>query len=272
MTNNFLNHSLLDDDGGGSQLAPGVARIVGAILLLISAATSFAFFAQYAGKVFEFISPSLSPYLAGAVGVISFELMSVVWRYLHANNADTARQMQLAQVGAILALSGGLLVTVIYFALQTDLLTGVMDASTVTALSLVGGILIILGVSGNFGLYHFYEEAGSKHQANLQKAQIAAMRSTASFHTKAATTKHTLAHTMNEIDRALPGQAAQQARRERDQWATTMFTPMQNRKSPAKNPNDLQPDSANSEKSDENSKQNAYSEASARRDNGQRPK
>ena len=251
MSTPFLNYDSLDDPGG-SPLAGGIAKIMGIILISVSAVTSFMFFAEYASGVFQRISPTLSPYLAGLVGVISFEIMSVVWRYLHANNADTERQMKLAQAGALFSLMGGLLVTVIYFALQTELLAGVIDAQTLTTLQILGGILIILGVSGNFGLYHFYEEASSSHQANLQKSHINAMKSKASFQTRAATTQQTLRHTMSRIDRAIPVQAARQAEIEKDNWEVQSFAPQAGARVK------VQAEPANSKKFSENSKRNPH--------------
>jgi hypothetical protein len=253
---NFLNPNLFDDNEK-SPMAGSIATVIGIILLLFSAVTSFAFFAEYASGVFNFISPALSPWLAGLVGVISFEGMSFIWRYLHANHADTERAMRLAQAGSVLSLAGGLLVTVIYFALQTDLIRGNMDQQTITTLSLIGGLLIIIGVSANFGLYHFYSEALSAHQANLQRNQINAMRNSASYHTRQATTQATLRQTMDNINQQLPAASARQAQHESAIWRSAMFT---NGEEIPASPPQRERIPANSKKLTENSKQNPYEE------------
>lgn len=268
---NFLDPNLFEN-GDRSPMAGSVAAVIGALLLLFSAITSFAFFATYAAGVFNFISPAMAPWLAGLVGVISFEGMSLIWRYLHANHADTERSMRLAQAGSILALGGGLLVTVIYFALQTDLLRANMDAQTITSLSLIGGLLIIIGVSANFGLYHFYAESLSHHQANLERNRIAAMRTQASFNTRAATTQATLRQTMDNISRQLPEASARQAGHEAAIWRSVMFANENTSQQPP-DPSELERIPANSEKFSENSKQNPYRDSEeGSGSNGHRPK
>jgi hypothetical protein len=204
--------------------ARSLALVASVALLLFSAITSYAFFSTYAGDVFAFISPTLAPYLAGLAGMVVFEGMTLVWRYLRANHADTHDQMAYAKWGAILALSGGVLVTVVYFALQTPLLGAVVDERAREVLSLLGGLLMIVGVSGGFLLWHLYSSADAAHERNTQRAALRAKQHQAQMQVANLTTDRVLRDTAAAVAEVLPEhstrQAAQNSQRIMDQMIT----------------------------------------------------
>lgn len=210
------------EDGRGA-VANAALYIAGTLLLAFSGVTSFAFFLTYAGDLFAFISPTLSPFLAGLIGAISFEGMSVIWRYLRANHSNTTRQMAIAQMGSFLTLAGGLTVTVVYFGLQNQLIAPLVDDSLYSALSIIGTLLMIVGVSGNFALYHFYAEADATYTDKTNRNTMASMRASAKFATDRETALQTMQRTMREVQRELPRASGTQAGKNATTYLSSVY-------------------------------------------------
>ena len=197
--------------GGKPPLARVVGVLFGGILIVLSAMTTAAFFAAYAPTVFEFVSPELSPYLAAAAGVICFEGASVVWSWLRANDSDTKEQLAIANVGAWGAMLCGLVVTAVFLALNSSLISGQLDAAAVNALSLLGGVLIVIGIAGNFALGFAYRNAAAGHVAAGNAAQLRALQTAARHSANMATADATLRRTLQAIQASLPETSKQQA-------------------------------------------------------------
>ncbi len=206
-----------------STQAKTLATVASVLLLIFSAVTSWAFFALYAYDVFTFMSPTLAPFLAGLVGVVVFEGMTLVWRYLRAHHANTHAQMAIASWGATLALSGGLLVTVVFFALQTELLASVVDDTLLRILSLAGGLLMIAGVSGGFLLWHLYSVADGDHERNTQRATLSSMQHSAQLKVSQMTTDRVLRDTAGAVMKNLPEYSQRQARQNQRAYYESVF-------------------------------------------------
>ena len=189
--------------------AAAVSIIFGGLLLLLSSITSAAFFAEYAATAFSFISPSLSPYLAAAAGVLVFEGASITWSWLKANDADTSQQLTTATLGAWSSMAGGLLVTVIFFSLSTTLIN--LDQQAAYFVSMLGVLLIIFGVAGNFCLIFVYRLGASSHQLSHQQAEIRALKAAASFTVLKESTQANMIESVTAIRESIPAAAAAQA-------------------------------------------------------------
>jgi len=204
-------------ESGKPVTARAVSVIFGGLLVLLSALTSAAFFYRFAGSAFSFLVGDLSPWLAAAVGVLCFEAASLVWAWLRANDADTGGQLAVSNIAAWATMGGGLIVTVIYFALTSDLLVTRIDATAETVLSLIGGLLIIAGIAGNFAAGHIYRINASSHVASGNRAELRAMQSGARFQADKETTLAELQRTLEAIRQDLPqhsqSQGAANARR-----------------------------------------------------------
>lgn len=196
---------------GKPALARSVSILFGAILILLSAITTAAFFATYASAVFVFLSPALSPYLAAAAGVICFEGASVVWSWLRANDSDTGQQLAIANVGAWGAMFGGLIITAVFLALNSNLIAGQLDATAIESLSILGGLLIVIGIAGNFALGFTYRNAAASHVAAGNAAQLRALQTAARHRANIATAEATLNNTLAAIQAGLPQHSKQQA-------------------------------------------------------------
>jgi len=203
-------------------ISKAVAVIFGGILVALSALTSAAFFFRYAADAFTFLAGDLSPWISAAVGVICYEGAALTWAWLRSNDADTGQQLAVANVAAWGATIGGLCVTCVFFALNSDLIR--LDATAETAVSLVGGLLIILGIGGNFAAGHIYRIGAASHTANSQQAEIRAMQNAAAFTANREATYAALQQTLDAIRRDLPTQAVAQGKADADTYLRQRFT------------------------------------------------
>ena len=214
--------------------ARAVGVIFGGLLVTLSALTSAAFFYRFAGGAFAFLVGDLSPWLAAAVGVLCFEIASLVWAWLRANDADTAGQLAVSNIAAWLTMGGGLAVTVVYFGLTTELIAGRLDATAETVLSMVGGLLIVAGIAGNFAAAHVYRINAATHAAASQAAELRAMQTGAAHTANREATYATLAQTLEQIRKQLPDTAATQGAANAGQFVRERFTAATQEATPAR--------------------------------------
>jgi len=199
-----------------------VAVIFGGILVALSALTSAAFFFRYAADAFTFLAGDLSPWISALVGVICYEGAALVWAWLRSNDADTAQQLAVANIASWAAMIGGLCVTCVFFALNSDLIN--LDATATEAVSLIGGMLIIIGIGGNFAAGHIYRIGAASNTANSQAAEIRAMQNAAAFAANREATYAALQQTLDAIRRDLPTQATAQGKADADTYLRQRFS------------------------------------------------
>ena len=206
---------------------PVTARAVGVIfggaLVTLSALTSAAFFYRFAGSAFAFLAGDLSPWLSALVGVLCFEVASLVWAWLRANDADTDAQLAISNIAAWAAMGGGLAVTCVYFGLTIDLVATRLDETAIMVLSLIGALLIVAGIAGNFAAGHVYRVNAATHAAAAQSAELRAMQAGAAFAANRETTYAELARTMEAIRQALPETAASAGQANAQQFISERF-------------------------------------------------
>ena len=207
---------------------PVTARAVGVLfggaLVTLSALTSAAFFYQFAGSSFSFLVGDLSPWLAALVGVLCFEIASLVWAWLRANDADTAGQLAVSNIAAWATMAGGLAVTVVYFGLTVDLVAARLDDTAIMVLSLIGALLIVAGIAGNFAAAHIYRVNAATHASASQNAELRAMQTGAAHTANREATYATLAQTLEQIRRQLPETSTQQGAANAGQFISERFT------------------------------------------------
>jgi len=203
--------------------ARAVGGIFGGLLVLLSALTTAAFFFKYAPTAFDFLVGDLSPWLSALVGVLVFEVASLVWSWLKANDADTGAQLAVSNLSAWAAMACGLAVTVVYFSLGTDLINAQLDATAETAVSLVGGVLIVIGIGGNFCAGFVYRISGAMHSSATQQSQLRAMQTGAAFAANREATYAELQRTLEGIRAQLPDVANQQGAANSEQFINERF-------------------------------------------------
>lgn len=200
----------IDTVEGKRPAARAVAVLFGGALILLSAATSAAFFASYVPDLYSLWVGSWSPLLSAATGVLIFEVGALAWGYLRSHHADTGAQLVAARVGSWGGMIGGVLVTVAYFSLSNRLLVDNLDAATLDLVALMGGVLVVAGVAGHFILVFLYQSASAAQQQAASAADLRAMSSAARNQVDAATMRATLDRTLADIGAALPVASARQ--------------------------------------------------------------
>ena len=205
-------------------VSKAVGVLFGGALVTLSALTSAAFFYRFAGDAFTFLVGDLSAWLSALVGVLCFEVASLVWAWLRAHDSDTAGQLAVSNIAAWLTMGGGLAVTVIYFGLTTPLINAQLDATAEMVFSLVGGLLIIAGIAGNFAAGHIYRINAATHASASQQAELRAMQQSAAHTANRESTYAELARTLEAIRQQLPATAANQGEQNARQYMGERFT------------------------------------------------
>ena len=227
--NGFRKEALMSYDFGNPidqqkpAVAPAVSIVFGGILVGLSGLTSAAFFYAYAGTAFAFIAGNLSAWLAAVVGVLCFEGASLTWAWLRANDAGTASQISTSNIAAWATMAGGLIVTVIYFALNTPLINAQLDATGEMVFSLIGGVLIIAGIAGNFAAAHIYRINAPTHVAASNQAEIRAMSASAQHMAARESTFAEMARTLEQIREQLPQTTTMQGEANAGQFLRERF-------------------------------------------------
>ena len=187
--------------------ARGVALVLIGVGALISASATAAFFFTYAASMFDFISPAWSPWLASAAGIFLFEFASFAWSQVEAKHANTREQLTIAAAGKWLALAGSILTTVVWFSLQSDLIASQLDAGATFVISVMGGVLVIVGSSGLFLLAALYAGSSSQHRQAASQTELRALRASAKHTIDRETTAASLAASVDQIRRGIPKHA-----------------------------------------------------------------
>jgi len=194
-------------DDAPSPAARGIALVLIGIGALISATATAAFFHVYAASMFSFISPAWSPWLASAAGVFLFEFAAFGWSQIEAKHANTREQITLAAAGKWLALAGSIMTTVVWFSLQSSLIAARLDADATFVISVLGGILVIVGSSGMFLLVALYAGSSAQHHEASAAATLRALRASAKHTVDRETTTAALAASVDQIRRGIPQHA-----------------------------------------------------------------
>ena len=133
MSNENFNFAGLDDlldETEGNWLAQAGWLFLRLFVVVLSALTTFAFFANYVGGAFTFIAgDSLSPYISGIAGLLVLDVAALIWGYLRGRHADTAAQMAIAGTMGVVDLSISILVTAVFFALNAGFSVGIYDGA-----------------------------------------------------------------------------------------------------------------------------------------------
>lgn len=219
----YTNINEIESQSGPT--ARGLRILFTGALLVLSGVTSMAFFATYAWPMFAFlVGVDLAPYMAGLTGALCFEIASIVWSYLRANDAGTNGQIATATTAHWMALAGGVTVTIIYMVMSSELIAPYLDSRADLVLALIGMVLIVAGVAGNFLAASLYLNSGPSHTQATHEADIRALQAGVYYQIAQETARATLSRTMEEIQRELPGHAGAQALVNSRGWMASQFS------------------------------------------------
>lgn len=189
--------------------------VLGAMLIAFAAAsmaTTFSFFAVYAPALGSVIHADYAPYVAGALGVLLFDLAGLGWTVLRARNSDTSRQFVIASIAAVATISLALLTSALYVLLSSSFDVGLYDAagrltSFGETMQIVGVTTMTLGFVLNFGLIAAYVNTSAGVSKAVQDTQLRAFVTSGRHAADKARAEMVTRRTLTEISRQLPSLA-----------------------------------------------------------------
>lgn len=204
--------------------------VLGAMLALFAAAsmlTTFGFFATYAPGLGAVIHEDYGAYIAGALGVLLFDLAGLGWTVLRAHS-DTTRQFVIATVAAIVTIALALLTSALQVLLSSSFDVGLYLADGSLSefgytIQLTGVIVMTLGFVLNFAAIAAYVNTSRDVTAAVQAAQLRAYMAAGRFAADQARAQLVTRQTVSSIMRQLPEYAARAAQQNSAEYVTKAF-------------------------------------------------
>lgn len=145
----------------------------GAVVLAISASTSFGFFYTYFDQLIPpaVLAPQIGALISGVVGVLLFDAACAIWLYTFLNHAETPEQRAISLIMTILTFMGAGAASVAYLGLTA---TGdlALDGATAETISTFALVVVIGGVIANFGAMQAYQRFSQENKEAVQEADL----------------------------------------------------------------------------------------------------
>lgn len=190
--------------------------VMGAMLAVFAAAsmiTTFGFFVTYAPGLGETLHPTYGAYIAGALGVLLFDLAGLGWTVLRARNSDTTQQFVIATGAAVVTIILALLVSALQVVLSSAFDVGLYLADGRLSafgenMQLTGVIVMTLGFVLNFAAIAAYVNTSKDVTRAVQATQLQAYMTSGRFAADQARAELVTRQTLQGIMRQLPALAA----------------------------------------------------------------
>lgn len=251
--------------------------VLGVMLLIFAAAsmiTTFSFFVTYAPGLGAVLHPTYGPYIAGALGVLLFDLAGLGWTVLRARNSDTTRQFVIATGAAVVTIALALLTSALQVMLSSSfdvglyetVKTAVTDPATGAAMisragtplfnettqlsqfgqamQLTGVIVMTLGFVLNFAAIAAYVNTSQSVTRAVGQTELRAYIASGKHAADKARAQLVLQQTLRDIMRQLPQIAAQAGQQNSAGYIDHSFAGMQKAHAPNGRNGYEQPDSA----------------------------
>jgi hypothetical protein len=144
---------------------------LGAVILAISASTSFAFFYNYFSNLIPpgIMGADVASLISGIVGTLLFDVAAVVWLQTYLNDARTPEQRAISLIMLIITFTGAAAASVAHLSLSA---TGelALDASTLDSIATVALVTVIIGVIANFGSTIAYQRFSYDNKQAVREA------------------------------------------------------------------------------------------------------
>jgi hypothetical protein len=183
------------------------------VFALASAWTTFSFFMTYAPRLGTSIHPAYGPYIAGALGVVLFDLAGLGWTVLRARNSDTSRQFVIATTAAVITIALALTVSALQVLFSASLDVGMYgaDGALTQFGSIMHGFSVVVMTAGfvvNFGAITAYVNSSKDVSQAIQNTQLRAYMASGQFAADRARAQLVTEQTLEQIMRQLPSLAA----------------------------------------------------------------
>ena len=209
-------------DNESTMMGKGMWLLINVFALTFSAMTTGAFFYTYVGNAFEFLFGAWSPYVTAFAGMTALDGLSRAWANVRGHWSDTTDQMAVARFMSWADLVASVIVTVVYLLLNAAFDVGIYnpvvvkiiaDVEVTTGgdlttlgliLNVVGVIILVAAIAGNFVAAHLFSDTSSENREAVHKAEMSAMAATTRHRISKQQAIMTANHTMNEIMSVLP--------------------------------------------------------------------
>lgn len=143
----------------------------GLTILVISAVTTFSFFATYFSAIFpkDMLGGELASLLAGGAGVVLFDLACVYWLNTFLKHAQTPEQRGIALIMVVFTFAGAAAASIAQLGLSAsgDI---ALDQSTRQSIANVAVWTVIAGVVANFGANNAYARFSLDSKERVREA------------------------------------------------------------------------------------------------------
>ena len=206
-----------------------VLYVMLAIFTCASMITTFSFFVTYAPRLGDVLHPTYGPYIAGALGVILFDLAGLGWTVLRTRNSDTTRQFVIATGAAVMTITLALLTSGLQVLLSTSFDVGLYTSeNSLTrfgqAMQLIGVITMTLGFILNFAAIATYVNTSKDITQAVQNTQLRAYATAGRFAADQARAQLVTQQTLQGIMRQLPLLAAKAGEENTAEYMGQTFT------------------------------------------------
>ena len=210
--------------------------ILGAMLVAFSLAsmiTTFSFFVTYAPGLGEVLHAEYGPYIAGALGVMLFDLAGLGWTVLRARNSETSPQFVIATLAAVVTIGLALLTSALQVLLSSAFDVGLYDAGGGLsqfgqAMQITGVVVMTAGFVLNFAAIAAYVNTSKGVAKAVQDTQLRAYMTQGQFVADKARAELVMGQTLENILHQLPQYAAQAGRSNSAHYVNRSFTGMLN--------------------------------------------
>ena len=217
--------------------------ILGAMLVAFSLAsmiTTFSFFVTYAPGLGEVLHAEYGPYIAGALGVMLFDLAGLGWTVLRARNSETSPQFVIATLAAVVTIGLALLTSALQVLLSSAFDVGLYDAGGGLsqfgqAMQITGVVVMTAGFVLNFAAIAAYVNTSKGVAKAVQDTQLRAYMTQGQFVADKARAELVMGQTLENILHQLPQYAAQAGRSNSAHYVNRSFTGLLNGQQPGAN-------------------------------------
>lgn len=203
--------------------AAGAAAFLGiALIWLISAATTGAFFGTFAPSAGALVGPTYQAPAAAIMGILLLDVMALLWPIMAARAASSVPQITTAITAAIadIVLSIGCSATYIALTSRFEIAADLRQR-----LDTAGALIVVAAVAVNFLAAFVWTVTSADMRAALAATQIASMAADGRTAADRARAQRVITETLSQIDDALPAAAASAGIGNRDRYLAAAGLP-----------------------------------------------
>jgi hypothetical protein len=184
------------------------------VIVAISASTSFGFFYTFFTNLIPagVLDPLIGALISGVVGVLLFDVASVIWLNTFLNHAETPEQRAITLIMTIVTFLGSAAASVAYLVLTA---TGdlALDPTTRGSIGMFALVVVIIGVVANFGSMQAYQRFSYDNKQRVREADRRDRIQTAEEEQAAHLDDLIAQQVREQLTQIAPDLARQQARR-----------------------------------------------------------